>query len=121
LKNSFFNSQQQRPDFATGVIPYPVRRAKSGKSGRQRFGNAKIAKALGRQPIWKMGERRHFFNILLGDIPLSTRAPCKSPPDGDPLCRHSEQIQAVSAGCAPPMQCGNCARYFHYCLELAHR
>jgi hypothetical protein len=32
---------------------------------RQRFGNAKIAKALGRQPIWKMGERRHFFYILL--------------------------------------------------------
>jgi hypothetical protein len=39
--------------------------AKSGKSGRQRFGNVKIAKALGRQPIWKMGERRHFFNIRL--------------------------------------------------------
>jgi hypothetical protein len=56
---------QQRPDFATGVFPYLVRMAKSGKSGRQRFGNAKIAKALGRQPIWKMGERRHFFNILL--------------------------------------------------------
>jgi hypothetical protein len=65
LKNSFFNIPQLRPDFAAGVIPYPVRRAKSGKSGRQRFGNAKIAKAIGRQPIWKMGERRHFFNILI--------------------------------------------------------
>jgi hypothetical protein len=52
LKNSFFNSPQQRHDFATGVIPYPVRRAKSGKSGRQRFGNAKIAKApLFQQPV----------------------------------------------------------------------
>jgi hypothetical protein len=45
LKNSFFNSPQPRPDFATDVIPYPIRLAKSGKSGRQRFGNAKIAKA----------------------------------------------------------------------------
>jgi hypothetical protein len=65
LKNSFYNSPQPKLDFAAGVIPYPVRMAKSGKSGRQRFGNVKIAKALGRQPIWKMGERRHFFNIRL--------------------------------------------------------
>jgi hypothetical protein len=51
LKNPFFNSPQPRPDFAAGVFPYPVRMTKSGKSGRQRLGNAKIAKALGQQPI----------------------------------------------------------------------
>jgi hypothetical protein len=31
LKNSFHNSPQPRPDFATDVIPYPIRLAKSGK------------------------------------------------------------------------------------------
>jgi hypothetical protein len=57
LKNSFYNSPQPKPDFATGVIPYPVRMAKSEKVAGSVLATPKSRKPLADSPSgrWARG------------------------------------------------------------------